>query len=42
MHIDTIAVHAGRAVDSSTGAVSPPIQLSTTFERDADGQPPIP
>ena len=37
MHIDTIAVHAGRAVDSSTGAVSPPIQLSTTFERDADG-----
>jgi cystathionine gamma-synthase len=37
MHIDTLAVHAGRAVDPSTGAVSPPIHLSTTFERDADG-----
>src|SRR3954452_6811826 len=37
MHIDTLAVHAGRAVDLSTGAVSPPIHLSTTFERDADG-----
>lgn len=37
MHIDTIAVHSGRAVDPATGAVSPPIHLSTTFERDADG-----
>jgi cystathionine gamma-synthase len=37
MHIDTIAVHAGRAVDPTTGAVSPPLHLSTTFERDADG-----
>jgi cystathionine gamma-synthase len=37
MHIETIAVHAGRAVDPATGAVSPPIHLSTTFERDPDG-----
>jgi cystathionine gamma-synthase len=37
MHFDTLAVHAGRAVDPATGAVSPPIHLSTTFERDADG-----
>jgi cystathionine gamma-synthase len=37
MHIETLAVHAGRAVDPATGAVTPPIYLSTTFERDADG-----
>lgn len=37
MKIETLAVHAGHAVDSSTGAVSAPIQLSTTFERDVDG-----
>ena len=38
MHIETIAVHAGRAIDLTTGAVSPPIHLSTTFERDPDGE----
>ena len=38
MHPETIAVHAGRMIDPSTGAVSPPLHLSTTFERDADGQ----
>ncbi len=37
MHIETIAVHSGRHVDAATGAVSAPIHLSTTFERDADG-----
>ena len=31
---ETIAVHAGREVDSATGAVAPPIHLSTTFERE--------
>ncbi len=36
-HIETIAVHAGRAVESGTGAVTPSITLSTTFERDRDG-----
>lgn len=37
MHLETIAVHSGRTVDPSTGALAPPIHLSTTFERDADG-----
>jgi cystathionine gamma-synthase len=37
MRIETIAVHAGQTVDPATGAVSLPIHLSTTFERDADG-----
>ena len=37
MRIETLAVHAGHAVDKSTGAVAAPIQLSTTFEREADG-----
>ncbi len=31
-HIETIAVHAGAEVDLATGAVAPPIHLSTTFE----------
>ncbi len=37
MRIETLAVHAGHTVDQSTGAVSAAIQLSTTFEREADG-----
>ncbi|MEY2495768.1 MAG: cystathionine gamma-synthase [Verrucomicrobiota bacterium] len=37
MRIETLAVHAGHAVDSATGAVATPIHLSTTFERDAQG-----
>lgn len=37
MQIETIAVHSGRQVDVATGAVSAPIHLATTFERDADG-----
>ena len=37
MKIETVAVHAGHAVDSATGAVAPPIYLSTTFERDIEG-----
>lgn len=36
-HIETLAVHAGHQVDPGSGAVMPPIQLSTTFERNADG-----
>jgi cystathionine gamma-synthase len=39
-HIETLAVHAGRPVDPGTGAVVAPLHLSTTFERDADGQYP--
>jgi cystathionine gamma-synthase len=34
---ETLAVHAGHGVDAATGAVTAPIHLSTTFERDADG-----
>lgn len=34
---ETIAVHAGHVVDPVTGALTPPLVLSTTFERDADG-----
>lgn len=37
MRIETLAVHAGHAVDQATGAVSPSIHLSTTFEREPDG-----
>jgi cystathionine gamma-synthase len=37
MRFETLAVHAGHAPDPSTGAVAPPLYLSTTFERAADG-----
>ena len=40
MRIETLAVHAGHAVDPATGAVTPPIYLTTTFGRDADGSLP--
>ena len=37
MKIETLAIHAGRAVDAATGAVREPIHLSTTFERSVEG-----
>jgi cystathionine gamma-synthase len=37
MRIETLAAHAGLTVDPTTGAVTPPIHLSTTFEREPDG-----
>ena len=37
MNIETIAVHSGRNVDPATGAVTPPIHMSTTFQRETDG-----
>ncbi|WP_218082939.1 trans-sulfuration enzyme family protein [Anthocerotibacter panamensis] len=37
MRIETLAIHAGQHTDPTTGAVIPPIHLSTTFEREADG-----
>ncbi len=37
MNIETIAIHAGQEIDPTTGSVIPPIYLSTTFERAADG-----
>jgi cystathionine gamma-synthase len=41
MKLETLAVHAGRRIDSATGAVTPPIHLSTTFERAASGEYPL-
>lgn len=38
MKIETLSVHVGREVDEATGAVAPPMHLSTTFERDEDGE----
>jgi cystathionine gamma-synthase len=37
MRFETLAVHAGHEPDPATGAVTPPIHLSTTFERAPDG-----
>jgi cystathionine gamma-synthase len=41
MRFETKAVHAGRGADPATGAIAPPIHLSTTFERGADGEYPL-
>ncbi len=38
MNFETIAAQAAHQIDPATGAVAPPIYLSTTFERDADGE----
>lgn len=40
MKLETLAIHAGRATDTATGAVAPSPILSTTFARDADGDYP--
>ena len=37
MQLETLCVHAGTSPDPVTGAITPPISLATTFERDADG-----
>lgn len=36
-HMETVAVHAGKEVDPNTSAVMPPLHLSSTFRRSADG-----
>lgn len=41
LKMETLAVHAGRRTDPATGAVNPPIHLSTTFERAPDGGYPL-
>ncbi len=38
MDFETLAIHAGRKVDRETGAITAPIHLSTTFEREPDGR----
>ena len=35
--LETLAIHAGTDVDPTTGALTSPIHMSTTFERGADG-----
>lgn len=40
MRIETLAVHAGNEADLVTGAITPPIHLSTTFQRAPDGSYP--
>lgn len=39
LHRETVAAHALRAVDEATGAVVPPIYLSTTYARDENYVP---
>ena len=39
-NIETLAVRVGREIDASSGAIAPPIALSTTFERDGEGDYP--
>src|SRR5260370_6407548 len=41
MRIETLAVHAGRSIDRSSGDVTPPIRLSSTFERSENGDYPL-
>ena len=36
LHIETLAIHAGHRPDPTTGAVTSPLVLSTTFERAED------
>jgi cystathionine beta-lyase/cystathionine gamma-synthase len=38
LHLDTLAIHAGQAPDPTTGAVMPPIVLSSTFAQDGPGK----
>jgi cystathionine gamma-synthase len=41
MHFETVAVHAGAEPDPATGAVAPPIHLSTTFEHGPASEDPF-
>jgi cystathionine gamma-synthase len=38
MRLESLLVHAGADIDSATGAITPPIHLSTTFEHQPDGE----
>ena len=40
MRIETLAIHSSLSIDPSTGSIATPIDLTTTFERDADGEYP--
>src|SRR5215831_7881440 len=39
MRLETIAVHAAAELDPATGALAPPLYLSTTFEHGPAGEP---
>jgi cystathionine gamma-synthase len=39
MKFETKAIHAGMSVDPQTGALAPPLHLSTTFQRNEEGDP---
>ncbi|HUP62664.1 MAG TPA: aminotransferase class I/II-fold pyridoxal phosphate-dependent enzyme [Thermoanaerobaculia bacterium] len=39
MHFETKAIHSGAHIDEETGALAPPLILSTTFERSESGEP---
>jgi cystathionine gamma-synthase len=39
LHLETLAVHAGHEPDAETGAVAPPIYLSTNYARNEQGVP---
>ncbi|MBM3797573.1 MAG: cystathionine gamma-synthase, partial [Acidobacteria bacterium] len=41
MKLETLAVHAGRRIDPATGAVAPPIYVTTTFQRAECGAYPL-
>ena len=38
MRFETLAIHAGAEADAETGAVAPPLHLSTTFKHGAAGE----
>src|SRR5215470_12789205 len=38
LRLETVAVHAGAEIDSVTGAIAPPLYLSTTFEHGSAGE----
>jgi cystathionine gamma-synthase len=40
MRFETLAIHADHSIDPTTGDVTPPLHLATTFERAADGSYP--
>ena len=39
MRFETKVIHAGMQIDEATGAIAPPLHLSTTFHRSEEGQP---
>jgi len=38
LHLETLAIHAGQPTDLATGAVMPPIHLSSTFAQNGPGE----